>query len=243
MNFNILSNAGGKFLQERKNNMEKYGEVPPRFTKAWWAYFWEYYKVHTLVTVGVVAAVAITVTQCVKQPSYDLSVMYANSAEVTENIRQETDSAFSELIDDVTGDGKAMTSIQALPISSLKASDEQSYAMITKLSLNLQASESDIFIVSRDIAESFISNEAYSGCFMSAEELNIDKAQHDVLELGEGSACGVSISGMGFFEEMELPTEDTYLFVRRVYSREEGNEKLEARHENAMKAAEVIFGN
>ena len=29
---------------------EKYGEIPPRFTRAWWNYFWYYYKWRVVIT-------------------------------------------------------------------------------------------------------------------------------------------------------------------------------------------------
>ena len=32
---------------------EKYGTVPKKFTSAWWEYFWDYYKWHTIATVFV----------------------------------------------------------------------------------------------------------------------------------------------------------------------------------------------
>ena len=41
---------------------EKYGEVPPKFTKKWWEYFWDYYKWHVIITV--VAVLIASVTQC-----------------------------------------------------------------------------------------------------------------------------------------------------------------------------------
>ena len=55
--------------------MEKYGEIPKRFTKKWWEYFWDYYKIHTIATIAIVVAVASTISQCVNKIDYDLSLV------------------------------------------------------------------------------------------------------------------------------------------------------------------------
>ena len=43
---------------------EKYGEVPPKFTKKWWEYFWDYYKWHVIITVVAVLIASVTIVQC-----------------------------------------------------------------------------------------------------------------------------------------------------------------------------------
>lgn len=63
---------------------EKYGTIPKRFTKDWWSYFWDYYKVHTLVTVGIIAAIIITIIQVRSTPKYDLYVTYVGDMYLTD---------------------------------------------------------------------------------------------------------------------------------------------------------------
>ena len=56
--------------------MEKYGTVPKRFTKAWWEYFWEYYKLHVIVSVVVISMIGISAHQLLTNPKYDVTVTY-----------------------------------------------------------------------------------------------------------------------------------------------------------------------
>ena len=50
---------------------EKYGEVPPKFTKKWWEYFWDYYKWHVIITVVAVLIASVTIVQCATRPKYE----------------------------------------------------------------------------------------------------------------------------------------------------------------------------
>ena len=57
--------------------MEKYGEVPRRFTKAWWEHFWYYYKWHTFGVIFVAVMIAISCTECAMRDKYDVTITYA----------------------------------------------------------------------------------------------------------------------------------------------------------------------
>ena len=52
--------------------MEKYGTIPPKFTKEWWEYFWDYYKVHTICTVAAIVIIVSTIVQCANSPEYEV---------------------------------------------------------------------------------------------------------------------------------------------------------------------------
>ena len=63
---------------------EKYGEVPPKFTKKWWEYFWDYYKWHVIITVVAVLIASVTIVQCATRPKYDMNVVYAGHMNYSE---------------------------------------------------------------------------------------------------------------------------------------------------------------
>ena len=60
--------------------MERYGEKPKRFTREWFEYVWEYYKIHIIVTILVIAAVVYTWVSIATRPYYDLYVCFAGEA-------------------------------------------------------------------------------------------------------------------------------------------------------------------
>ena len=63
---------------------EKYGEVPPKFTKKWWEYFWDYYKWHVIITVVAVLIASVTIVQCATRQKYDMNVVYAGHMNYSE---------------------------------------------------------------------------------------------------------------------------------------------------------------
>ncbi len=225
---------------ERKNNMEKYGEVPPKFTKAWWAYFWDYYKIHTISIGCAVILITVTTVQCVRQPKYDLNILYVNPSEVTEETQNSVTAALENGIEDITGDGKKLTFVQSLPLKNLEATDEQSYAMVTKLTLELQAGEGNMFMVNREIAEELIGSDTYRDCFMTLGELNIDESRFDTLKSSDGTAYAISLSENNVLRDSGLDTNNIYLMVRRLYEREQDKEKNRSMYENTLKACSFM---
>ena len=57
--------------------MEKYGTIPPRFTKGWWEHYWTYYKFHFLGALFAIFAIVSVVHSCATQVHYDLQIQYA----------------------------------------------------------------------------------------------------------------------------------------------------------------------
>ena len=85
---------------------EKYGTVPPKFTKAWWGYFWDYYKWHVIITVAAVVIAAVTIVQCANRPKYDMNVIYAGHMNYSDEEIEKMQNLLSEYIEDIDGNGK-----------------------------------------------------------------------------------------------------------------------------------------
>lgn len=222
--------------------MEKYGVVPPKFTKEWWAYFWDYYKIHTISVTAAVLLIGNSVVQCVRAPKYDLSVLYVNPAEVVEETDVKFTEAVSPALTDVHNNNEILTFIQTLPISTLQAEDEQTYAMVTKLTLELQAGENWLFLVTEDVAKGLISQDAYAGCFMTLEDVGIKADEELILRSDNSDAYGLKLTDNELLKSTGLKTEDMYLLIRDLYEREAKDEKNVLKHNNALSAAKLIAG-
>ncbi len=79
---------------------EKYGEIPPRFTKQWWDYVWYYYKWHIIITVIAVIIAAVTMVQCATRTKYDMNVIYAGHKSYSEEEITRLQEVVSEYITD-----------------------------------------------------------------------------------------------------------------------------------------------
>ena len=77
--------------------MEKYGEIPKRFTKEWWSYFWDYYKWHVIGGAVVLAMIIITAVQLMSKVAYDEIVTYIGEASYSDSAVEDIAERMSEL--------------------------------------------------------------------------------------------------------------------------------------------------
>ena len=223
--------------------MEKYGVVPPKFTKGWWAYFWDYYKVHTIVTVCSVALIGTTIVQCVNQPKYDLNMMYVNPSIIDEEMQNTFSVNISESIDEITDDNEKLAFVQSLPISSVEASDEQTYAMITKLSLELQTGETFLFVVNEEFANALSNSEGYEGCFMNIEDMGIDFNEQDVFIADNGNSYAIKLPENNLLNKSGINTQDLYIMIKKLYEREQKDDDMMKMYQNSIKTVEAIINS
>ena len=96
---------------------EKYGEEPPKFTKKWWEYFWDYYKWHVIITVVAVLIASVTIVQCATRPKYDMNVVYAGHMNYSEEEINKLKEIISERISDIDGNGENSVLLSTLVFS------------------------------------------------------------------------------------------------------------------------------
>ena len=137
---------------------EKYGTIPKRFTKAWWEYFWEYYKIHTIVIAFIIIAVAITVYQVKTTPKYDLNLSYAGEMYLSDEMVSAIQDKLSEVIDDLDRNGEKKTGINQCVFTENDEDLQFTQAMITKLQLEFVTDESMLCDFSEDKAKYLFEN-------------------------------------------------------------------------------------
>ena len=80
---------------------EKYGTIPKRFTKAWWEYFWCYYKWHTIATAFVLFVIGSTIHSCVTAEKFDLNIVHMGNMSFGDDNGTAVELALEEFIDDI----------------------------------------------------------------------------------------------------------------------------------------------
>lgn len=225
--------------------MEKYGTIPPKFTKEWWEYFWDYYKIHTISTVAAVVIIVSTVVQCVNSPEYDLELIYvsANMTDadmVSDNLNRELDS----VIDDITGDGKKMMSIIEIPIvptnpEGYTDSDSYNIQLVTKLDLELTFGEKTLLLVNSGVAHMMTDKLSYYGYM---EDLSQYGDFGDLALVAEdGKVIGVDVSDNKKLKDAGIDTEGLYIMARGQLGGEENDKELNNLYQNTKKAVEYIL--
>lgn len=167
--------------------MEKYGEIPKKFTSKWFEYVWEYYKWHIIAVIAAVIAVFYTWYQFATRTVYDLTICFAGNTLIGEQAEERLADALTEVIEDIDGDGER--NVRILDLSAGETKDfEMQYMMEQKLHLELQAGDTYLFIVSKDTADMLTSNSSIDGLFAKTAEWCGEKGENEFFAEVEDSA-------------------------------------------------------
>lgn len=212
--------------------MEKYGTIPPRFTKAWFSHYWFYYKWHLIIGVSAIAIIGGTVSSCLTAPKYDLQAQYMGSY-LPENAIGAMEAKLSELSADITDNKKVEVSFVSQ--SSLGDGDEYAeynYALTMKTVAELQTAEIKIYLMDKNQAD-FMSEQ---NCFMPVSEW-ADSYSEEMLY----NDSVLSLAGNKYFSELGFNTDDLYIGVLSLYERFADDEYMVKNHKNAINVANQLI--
>lgn len=223
--------------------MEKYGTIPPRFTKEWWSYFWDYYKWHTLGSAFALVLIVTSAVQCATKTKYDMTLTYAGNSSFSDEFSENISSNLGEVIDDIDDNGQKNVFFQPLTFGQENADPQYEMAMQTKLSLEFSAGETYLFIFSKDVADNYLNSDSSEGLFLPLDEWITDNSLTDgvQLEMAGGKAYGVSLAESAYFKNLGLDMSQQYIVMRTPRDSELKDEKMSAQYENAKKAAEYLL--
>ena len=228
--------------------MEKYGVIPKKFTKAWWEYFWDYYKWHTIGGAVTLAVILITCVQCATRPHYDVTVTYAGDMIFMEQTIARLSEELAGHISDTDDNGKTLAYFQALTLAkdgTSQAGTEYNSAMSTKLILEFQTGDTYLFLFDRQELDRLLNRNSDEKLFVPLSEW----VSSDISELKtakqEGVDYAVDITGNKFFHsDMGLNMGDSlYIAVRRMRSKDENDEHQRRMYEQSIALANYILEN
>ena len=213
--------------------MEKYGKKPKKFTVEWYEYIWEYYKLHIIVAVLLVAAVVYTWVSIASAPRYDLDICFSLSRNFGDEAKNKLMEELAANVDDIDGNGEV--DVNFLDCSVPDGFDDAEYAssMDSKFYLELQVGDSYIFVVSKDMAERLTKDSALDGLFEKASEWS--GAEGDFEYFADAGKSK-------FFRNAGIPADGVYIGIRN-FAAGEGSDKDLLKRQNAVLAAEIILGN
>ena len=223
--------------------MEKYGEIPKRFTKKWWEYFWDYYKIHTIATVAIVVAIASTISQCVNKIDYDLTVVTTGLPTLSHQNDETLCSALSELCEDIDGKDGTNVYISQIPIGVEGQDPEYEATLMQSFMIELGFGEGYIYFFSDECADSYLNRDDVAYSFMPISEWGIGDTDLEgrKIKLYMGEAYALSMEGNSLLEEAGIDTSDCYMMMRYPRYNEKDDEQALKKFENAKKAAHAIL--
>lgn len=209
--------------------MEVYGTKPKKFTKAWWKYFWYYYKWHTLGFALATFVIAYVCVDCSNQAKYDIVADYISEKAITVEQTQALGELINTQISDADGNGKIETYILNLAFEG-EMDSQVIQAKQTRITLEPQYSESFVFLLSKKYADNFAQFDT------SWEQSSVwTDAQP------EEDGFTVNLCGCAALENLGIDTEDLYITVRRLRDDETEDEYRIIQHENAIKFAQYLI--
>ena len=211
--------------------MEKYGVKPQRFTKAWFEYVWDYYKIHIIVGLVLLAAIIYTVIAINSKKEYDLTVAFATNQQVTDEAKEKLTGELKEIAKDIDGDGEINVAIFDYPYISDYDDIEYKRALEEKFHLDLQAGETFLYVISKDVLDDLKYRSEIEGLFATPSEW-AENAESD----GDFAAVldSMILNSSGI-------TEDNLYIGVRNFRYSEKPEKDGAKRDNAIFAAKEIL--
>lgn len=202
---------------------EKYGTIPQKWTKEWWAYFWEYYKWHTLMTLFVVVCVAVTVIQCATREKYDITITYAGHKIYSDEEINRAVEGLSQYVDDIDGDGRQSIFFQQMNFMDEMGSEEYDYASQSKLDMEFYNDCSFLFLYDGTETETMLERDTVSEIYMPVSDWAETMPEEDLLYSKDGVAYAVRLDSSAFLEENNIYNEDLYILIRINYAEDEKN--------------------
>lgn len=212
--------------------MEVYGVKPKKFTKAWWEYFWDYYKIHVLCVAFAAVLIGVTAVQCATRPSYDLQIDFASQFGVLPEYEQNIADLASKVIADADGDEKVEPYVLTFDLrDGGVVVAEHSMAMNTKFAIEQAYPEAYVFIVSEKYAKVSEDNGIMEDSSVWAEEI-------------ENEGGMVSLAGSAALSEIGIDAGASELFVGVVaLTEEKKQDETECRrYENGVRFARYLLG-
>lgn len=212
---------------------EKYGEVPPKFTKQWWEYFWDYYKWYVIATVIVLVLTLVTIEQCTSSPNYDMKVTYTGYTTRSESDKEKMRQLMTEYVSDIDENGEVSVGINSLVYSTDAANSDYNYAVNMKFETTFVDHFSYMYLLDERGVKEQLSKEDYDGLFECFDEYIGDD---EVIRGIDGKAYAVSLKNSRILNENAMNCDDLYVMVRQNYKDDEKNIQSHSEALEAMKA-------
>lgn len=202
---------------------EKYGEVPPRFTKKWWEHFWYYYKTRVLLIALAVVIAAVTIVQCATRPKYDLTIVYAGHDYFSETVAEKLRTDLAEYITDIDNNGEKSLAFQQMTFSDSAGNEELDSAMQAKLDFTFTDDSKFLYLMDQWEAALYINRESADRIFEKAEAWT-DGSNAEVLLAEDGSGYAVSLKNSRLMKQYRPDNADNvYLLIRKNKKTDDAN--------------------
>ncbi len=226
------------YLKGKEKMAEKYGEIPKLFTKKWWGYFWEYYKVHTIVSVLIVSVAISTVYKIVTAPEYEFNIAYSAELDLSADTEEMFGQELSQYVTDSNGDGEDGVLIRQNNFMLGMEDAQVEQTLIMRMQLEMTDEDTIVYIIGEDKLKYMIDSPDMEGAFVPVENWLDSEVGEDKLYVFDGQAYAVKLDGSKMLSQYKIKSDDLYIAVRN-YNKELSDEMKE-KIANAINVANAI---
>lgn len=217
---------------------EKYGTVPPRFTRAWWEYFWEYYKWHVIITAVAVLITVVTIVQCATRKEHDFVIVYSGYMHLDDKSKSVLDEAAQMYAVDADGSGEVMTHIVPIEFTNLDGNEDYDFTLQQKFDISLMDDCTFLYIMDDEMAHRYMERKDTLVAFENTDDI-INSADAEILRhTPDNAGFAISLKDSTYLKDNGIKCEKLYLLIRR---NTRGGEKNDKAHEAAVNMARELI--
>ena len=215
-------------------------EKPKKFSGEWFRYVWDYYKVHILVAVAVIALIAVTVVEVLNTVHYDVNINYIASDVLSFDVSDKLANKAAEQIEDGNGDGEKHVSVTQLNFTDEAMQNANQIMALENKLMTVFASEDEMmFLFDEAMLKDVLDMSATEGVFVPVSQwADGDLSEELLYEYGDG-IYAVNLKNSAILKEMGIDASDMFVAVRMNYKPED--EKLQKSFENCVALANSLI--
>ncbi len=181
-------------------------------------HFWEYYKIHTLVTIAAIIVIVSSVYVTITREKYDLELTYYGDNLFGEEEAEKLEEYFERYIDDINGDGEKNVNLSIVLVDRDDGTGEYSLAVDQKLLAELIAGVSPAYLFDSVYYEKS-GPESKDTVMESGIDLRDNEELCEILNLGD---------------------EPVYWCTRALYDREQNDKDAVSAYNSAKKIEQSL---
>lgn len=215
-------------------------EKPKKFSGEWFRYVWDYYKVHILVTVAVIALIAVTVVEVLNTVHYDVNINYIASNVLSFDVSDNLANKAAEQIEDGNGDGEKHVSVTQLNFTDEAMQNANQIMALENKLMTVFASEDEMmFVFDEAMLKDVLDMSATEGVFVPVSQWADEDLSEELLYEYGGGVYAVNLKNSAILKEMGIDASDMFVAVRMNYKPED--EKLQKSFENCVTLANSLI--
>lgn len=193
---------------------EKYGTIPPKFTKAWWSYFWDYYKWYVIAAVLIMSFIIYAVTTEVKTPNYDMTVIYTGEKAFEEEALTAMQKKFEEYSTDANGDDEVNVQVVTYGRTLEEGREMEDFGSKVNFDASFEEDCKFLYLIDKKWLDIMFAPGNIDNVLVPVSEWGVDTPGDAQTAYCENIPYAVSLKDSKIMQELGIDCDDVYVMLR-----------------------------